>query len=229
MTTARSLIRKALLDIGALTKTERPAADEANDALDALNALIASWSNFGANIYTRQRETFPLTSAASYTIGSGQTFNTTIPIQIVDAYTTLAQIDYPLSIITDEQYDSITFKANPGIPQVLQYNNNYPIGTILLYPTPVSVTSITILSEKAVTGFATLDTVLSLPNGWERALQKNLALEIAPQYRQQPDPSIVKAAAESLGLIRMAVVRSRPVPQVTVIRQTDSIYNGWLT
>lgn len=226
MTTARTLIRNALMDVGALIKNEQPDDDEANDALNALNNLLSSWSNFSDCIYAQAIETFPLTGAASYTIGVGQTFNTSRPTQIIDGYTTISQIDYPLDIINQETYDGIIYKANPGIPQYLTYNNAYPYGLITLYPTPVSVTSITIRSQKAITSISTLDTVLSFPEGWERALQKNLALELAPQYGQQPNASIVDAAAKSLGSIKLATVRARPV-EAYPIKARGNIYNGW--
>lgn len=228
MTTARTLIKKALLEIGALTKSEEPSDDEANDGLDTLNALLSSWSNFSANIYSRTQETFPLTSAASYLIGDGQVFNTTRPIQIIDAYVTLGTIDYPLELINQELYDDIAFKANQGIPQFLTYNNGYPYGKITLYPVPVSVTSVTILSEKAITNFPTLDTLMVLPEGWERAIIKNLAIELASQYSQPVTPVLEKAAQKSLGAIKLAVVRSRPV-EVNPVIVRGNVYNGWMS
>lgn len=227
MTTARTIIKRAMQDNGVLTKGENPSADEANDALDALNALIDSWSNFSANIYSRALETFSLTSAASYLIGAGQTWNTTRPVQIVDAYTTIGTIDYPLSIINQEQYDSISFKANAGIPQYLVYNNAYPYGTVTLYPTPAGPTSITLLSEKPITTFATLDTSASLPQGWERALVKNLAMELTPQYGQRVTPELAQAAKESLGAIKLSVIRARPVNSSPSVRTTNNVYTGW--
>ncbi len=227
MPAARNIIRKSLLEIGALTKTEQPAADEANDALDALNSLIASWSNFSDNIYSRTQETFALTGVPTFTIGVGQTFNTVRPIQIIEAYTTSGDIDYPLIVINQEQYNNITFKSANGYPEYLAYNNGYPYGTISLYPVPSGVTSITILSEKAITQFATLDTVMSLPDGWERALIKNLAIDLASSYNQDPRPALIKAAAESVGAIKLSVVKSRPVPAFPQSGRLQDIYTGW--
>jgi hypothetical protein len=227
MPTARTLIRKAMLEIGALTKTEQPAADEANDALDALNDLIASWSNFSDNIYSRTQETFPLSAAATYTIGTGQTFNTARPIQIIEAYTTSGNINYPLIIINQEQYNNITFPSATGYPEYLAYNNGYPYGVISLYPVPSGVTSITLLTEKAITQFATLDTSMSLPEGWARALIKNLAIDIAAAYGQEPSASLVKTAQDAVGAIKLSVVKSRPVPAFPQSGRLQDIYTGW--
>lgn len=227
MTTARTIIKKAMQKVGVLTKGENPAADEANDALDALNSLIDSWSNYSANIYSRALETFSLTSAATYTIGAGQTFNTTRPIQIVDAYVTSGGIDYPLTIINQEQFDPVSMKTTQGIPQYLIYNNAYPYGTITLYYVPSGVSSITLLSEKPITTFATLDTSMSLPQGWERALVYNLALELAPEYQQQPNATVERIAKESIGAIKTAVIRSRPINSSPVVRTNNNIYTGF--
>lgn len=227
MSTARDIIKKSLQKIGTLTKGENPSSDEANDALDSLNALIASWSNFSENIYSRTLETFNLTSAATYSIGAGQTFNTTRPIQIVDAYVTSGGIDYPLTIINQEQFDPVAMKTTQGIPQYLIYNNAYPYGTITLYYVPSGVNSITLLSEKPITGFATLDTAMSLPDGWERALVYNLALELAPEYAQQPDASVAAIASQSLGAIKLAVIRSRPINSSPAVRTVNNVYTGW--
>ncbi len=218
-----------MMDIGALVKNEQPDSDEANDALTALNGILGTWSNFSANIYYRARETFNLTSAASYLIGSGQTFNTTRPVFIAEAFVSSGTIDYPLVIIPQETYDSESFKTATGIPQYLVYNNNYPYGTITLFPVPDGVQTITILSEKPLTEIATLDTSLSFPPGVERALQKNLAMELAPQYSQPITPDLDRAAKDSLGAIKLAVVRNRPINAFPQSRSIGNIYNGFVS
>jgi len=225
-TTARDIITRAMQKIGVLIKSEPPSADEADDALASLNALIGSWSNDSLNIYARTWENFPLTSAASYTIGTGGNFNTTRPSNIVEAHVRSGSIDYPLGIVTDEAYNSISYKNLSGIPEFLNFSNAYPLSIIRLYPIDTSQT-LYILSEKAVTSFATLDTVMSLPDGWERALIYNLAIELAPEYNQKPDPSIVKIAADALGAIRTKVAQVRTMdafPQNFAVR---NIFSGW--
>lgn len=227
-TTARTIIKKALQKIGALVKSEQPDDDEANDALDSLNAMLASWSNDALNIYARSWETFTLTGGQlKYTIGTGGNFNTSRPMQIIDCYLRSGDIDYGMSVVNDEIYDSITFKSLMGISEFLNYDNAYPLGNIRLYPVPSTNYTLFLLTEKELTEFASLDTVLSMPPGTERALIYNLALELAPEYSQQPAPSIVKIASQSLGLIRTAVARVRGMdcyPNNLVVR---NIYSGW--
>ena len=213
--------------IGVLVKSEVPDDDEANDGLDALNALLGSWSNDAGVMYTRIKETFALTSSATYTIGNAGSFNTVRPIQIVNAYTSSGGIDYNLAILTTEEYDNISFKGLAGIPCYLVYDNAYPLGNITLYPTPSAGFTLTLLSEKPLNDFPTLDTEAILPDGWVRALIYNLAVDIAPEYGQQPDPSIVNTATKSLGAIRKSTIRSRPIGVDYATHQVNNIYNGW--
>lgn len=230
MTTARDIIKKSLQKLGVLIKSEAPSADEADDGLFALNSLIESWSNDSASIPSRAWETFPLSAGVStYTMSSGLTFNTVRPINIIQAYVRLGGVDTPVDIINDTTYNAISFKTITGIPQFLNYDNAYPTDNIRLYPVPSAAYQLFILSQKPLTSFATLDTVVSMPAGWERALIYNLALELAPEYSQKPDAFIVDTAAKSLGLARISTIRARPMdayPQVSNIR---NIYSGWRT
>lgn len=227
MTTARTIVKKSLQKIGALIKNEEPSADEANDGLDALNAMIASWSNDSLNIYARAWETFPLTSSASYTIGVGGNFNTSRPTNIVDSYVRSGTIDYPITIVDDEAYNSISFKSLQGIPQFLNYDNAYPLGNIRLYPVPSASYSLFLLTEKALTEFATLDTELSMPPGTERALIYNLGIELAPEYSQQISAEHAKIAGDSLGLIRGKVAQVRGMDAYPQTMQIRNIFSGW--
>jgi len=230
MATARDIIKYALLKLGAITKSETPDADEAVDALYALNSMLSSWSNEGILANARVIETFPLVGGTgSYTIGTGGTFNTTRPIQIIHAFIKNANVTYNLEQSDDEQFDSILFPILTGIPSSFNYNNGFPLGTIKLYPVPASSYTLSIMSEKAVSSFPTLDTVVSLPDGWERALIYNLALELSPEYQQITDQFIVKTANEAKGALKLAVTKLRGMDK----RRSNSpyingnVYSGW--
>lgn len=227
-TTARAIITRALQKIGAVVKSEPPSADEANDALNSLNAMMASWSNDTLNIYAHTWETFSLVGGTgSYTIGSSGVFNTVRPNDILQAYIRIGSVDYPVGIVNDQAYNSVSFKSLTGIPEFLNYDNAYPLGTIRLYPVPSAAYSLFLLSEKSVTTFATLDTTMSLPDGWERALIYNLAMELAPEYSQPPDESVVKIAMESLGLIRIATAKVRGMDAFPTKLSVQNIYSGY--
>lgn len=230
MTTARDIITKAMQKIGVLVKSEPPSADEADDALDSLNQLIQSWANDSALIVSRAWETFTLTGGVgTYTMGTGGTFNTTRPLNIIGAYVRIGTVDQGVDVISDEAFNSISFKSLTGVPQFLNYDNAFPTDNVRIYPVPSTSYPLFILSEKPLAQFTTLDTVVNLPAGWERALVYNLAMELAPEYKQQPDPSIVKIAGDALGNIRKATIRARPLKAYPQNLQIRNIYSGWRT
>lgn len=230
MTTARTIIKKALQKNGVLTKGESPSGDEASDGLDALNALLGSWSNDSLLMYARLIESFPLVSGkAKYTIGVGGDFNTTRPLQILSAYTRIGSIDYAMNIVNEIAYDGITQKnISSSIPPVLFYDGNSPLGSISIYPVP-TVGTIYMRSEKQLTEFATIDTELDLPPGWERALIYNLAMELAPDYGQPVTQEIYQIANTALGKIRTAVARNRGMDAYPYNGGTKNVYTGWYT
>lgn len=209
MTTALNIITKAMQKLGVLTKSEAPDSDEASDGLDALNDLLASWSNESMIVYERTTESFSLVAGtASYSIGSGQTFNTTLPVNIIEAHVRQGTIDYPITRITDEVYQGISDKNTRTIPYWLNYSNGFPSATIRLYPTPAEAYSLYLTSDKPLTTL-TLATTISLPPGWKRALIYNLAVDLAPEYGQQMPPELVKVARDSKANIALSVLKNR--------------------
>lgn len=227
MTTALGIITSAMRKGGVLVKNETPSADEAADGLEMLNDLLASISNDSTVIYSRTTENFSLSGGVSaYTIGSGATFNTSRPVRIVSAYVRTGNIDYPLDIISDEQYATITLKTVGGIPQFLNYTNAFPQATINLYPTPAAGYTLYIVTEKPLSSFALYDTV-SLPPGWRRMLVYNLAVEMAPEYGQPVPADVAQIAKDSKAEIRAAIMAAKPMQWKSGIGQEGNIYGGW--
>lgn len=215
MTTARDIIKSALRKISVIGAGQTLDSTEANDALNNLNAMLAVWSIKGNMIYTESRETFTLTTAGSYTIGSGADFDTVRPIRIVTAYVTSNGTDYPLTIINETQYAKISDKTQTGTPSYIFYDGNYPEATIKLWPVPSNVQSITIYSEKPLSEFASLDTVYSMPPEYRQALENNLAVHIAPEYEKEASQTIKSIAMETLSLIRSQNTKNNP-PRSTI-------------
>lgn len=228
MTTARTIIKKAMQKAGILTKSETPASDETNDGLDALNAMLSSWSNDSLLVYVRAVEQFTLAGGtASYTIGPSMTFNTTRPLQIVSGYVRSGATDYPLNPLQDAVYDkSIADKSTQGIPENFVYSGNSPTASIVFYPVPSSSYAVFLRMEKQLTQFA-LDDNVEFPPGWERALIYNLAVEIAPEYGQEVSPRVVEIADSSLGKIKEATARNRTMDTPPLVGGTEfNIYSG---
>lgn len=227
MTTARKIITKAMQKIGALTKSSTPSSDEIVDGLDALNDMLSSWSNDTLTVFSRSRDEFTLSSGVvSYTIGPSQLFDTTRPNAIIAATVKSGGTDFPLTIVDDAQYEnSVAQKDAQGLPRLLNYDNNAPTGVIRVYPAPSGAYTINILSEKQL-GTLTIDQEVELPPGWNRAIIYNLAIEIAPEYGDRVPPETASIAARSLGAIKRAVAKARPINGTPKVDR-GNIYTGW--
>lgn len=208
MTTARDIVKKSMQKAGVLIMREDPSSEEANDGLDALNAMLSSWSNFTNNIYARVWQTFSLTGGVGeYLMGTGQTFNTVRPIQILQAYVRQATTDYDVIIINDEQFNGITDKSIQGQPQYLNNDNAMPVVKIRLWPIPSMNYSLFLLSEKELGQFDLDDTII-LPPGWEQALIDNLSVRLCPLYGQPVSEDLRADATESKESIQTAIMRN---------------------
>lgn len=227
MTTTLGLITRSLKLAKVSTKSETPAPDETADALVSLNAMLSSWSNDSLVCYARVTESFTLTpGTASYTIGTGQTFNTARPMFIASAFVRSSSLDYPLEIISDEEYNLFGTKTDQGTPEALNYTTSFPVGRVRLFPTPDLADSLFITSEKEITSLALSDTI-SFPPGWEDALAYNLTMRIAPEYGQALDPLVISTAKETLGAIRLNVARNRPIKYEPSVSDVGNFYNGF--
>ncbi len=229
MTTALTIITKAMQKAGILTKSEVPASDEASDGLDSLNDLLGSFSNDSMLITSRVTELFNLNSGVgSYTIGAGQDFSTIRPIKIIEAHINSGIISYEsMYLCPDEIYQGLDLKTLQSIPDTLNYTNAYPYGTINLYPYPSTGYVLSITSEKELTQF-TLNQTVNLPAGWNRMLIYNLAVELAPEYGQKVDPLTLKIASDSKGAIAKSInkVRTMDCPPLGQIGMFN-IYTGY--
>ena len=205
MSTAQDIITRALRSLQVVAQGETPDADQLNDGLVSLNDLLSAWGNERLMVYQTVQETITLVGGQSaYDIGVGATsLNTSMPIRIERAFIRLNGIDYPLEILTREQYQSIASKSDSSdIPAGLYYDYGYPESNIRLSSAPTGGT-LYIDSWKPLTAFSTLGTTVSLPNGYERALRLNLAVELMPEYGVQNEMVYGLAREAKAGIKRV--------------------------
>jgi len=218
MSTGRDLIKSTLRLIGAIASGETPSSAEASDALVVLNQILDSWSLENLLLHARAHEEFALTAGSqSRTMGPGGNFNTTRPIRIEQALirtTDTDPIDYPLKIATIEEWARITSKqVDAEVPTHLLIENTVTTTTLYFYPVPTVAYKAALYSWKALTEIATLDTTLTMPPGYERALRYNLAIELAPEYGKTLPGEIIAIAGESKEVIK----RSNIKPQIITV------------
>lgn len=195
MTTARDIIKSALRKIAVLGTGASLDSNEAEDARRLLNSMLSSWSVEGNLVYVETKETFNLTTARIYTIGSGADFDTVRPINIKSAYVSQGGTDYPITSYNNAQYSHLSNKdTTSGIPDVYYYDGDFPTAKVYLYPAPNSVATITLNSIKPLMSFPDLTTDFALPEEYLLAIEYNLAVLIAPEYEREASPTVKQTA-----------------------------------
>ena len=174
--------------------------------------MLEGWSIERLMCPNLLQESFALTASdGSYTIGSGGDFNTTRPTKIVDPcfIRDSSNLDSPVQIIDAAAYGRIVQKNIDGsYPGYLFYDAAYSssLGTIYLYPEPQAGLTLFINSWQQLASLSTLTASLSLPPGYQRAIEFNFAVEFASEFGKEPPASVValakqtKAALKSLNI-----------------------------
>ena len=207
-----TLILRSLRLIGEKMRGATLSSDEQVECLASFNAMLESWSIERAMCYQVLQESFPLAAnTVSYTIGPGGTFSTARPTRIVDPCFTRdsSSFDSPLRIIDVVSYGRIVQKnAGQTYPSYLFYDsaNVGGLGTITIYPAPISGLTLFINSWSALASVSTISAQVSLPPGYERALVYNYAIEESGGFASV-SPEVAKIARES-----KAVVKSLNLP-----------------
>jgi hypothetical protein len=211
MATANDIIQGALRLLQVASDDVVLTASEANDALEALNQMIDSWSNEALLVNHITMESFTLTAGHNpHTIGTGGDLNTVRPIELDSATVQVAGIDYPIQIMGYDDYAVIKLKTLTNtFPQFAYLDPIYPTANLYLYPVPSTNSLLKLYSLKPFTKFVNLTDVITLPPGYERAMKYNLALEIASEYQTTAGNDVIQLALGSRANLKR--VNARPV------------------
>ncbi len=181
-----TMILRSMRMIGEKTRGATLTSDEQVECLAEFNTMLDSWSIERLMCYQVTQEGFPLSSStASYTIGSGGTFNTTRPTKIVDPcfVRDSSSLDSEVTIIGSEQYGRIVQKsAGVTYPQWLYYDQGFSasgLGTISVYPAPSAGLTLYINSWKQLGSVSTISAQFSFPPGYQLAVESNFAIHLA--------------------------------------------------
>jgi hypothetical protein len=156
-----------------------------------------------------------------YTIGTGQTFNTTRPVTITAAYIRRGDVDYQLDLIDGVSYAHLFDKTETGIGEALYYDANYPTAKIRFWPVPDAGDTLTLHTRKALTQFSSLDTTFTMPPEYLSFLKYNAAVWIAPEYEFEPAPNLLRLA----NLTKQAVINQNAKNEA-ITSQIDGFGTG---
>lgn len=139
------------------------------------------------------------------------------PMKIEKAYTiwnsgSAQNVDIPISLLTMEQYASITVKDTTSTFSFGLYDDNsYPTRNITVFPIPQMTVGIRFwLREPLVVATRDmLDVQIDFPPGYERAFRFNLAVELAPEYMKTVPQEVTSIARDS----KLAIARLNQAPR----------------
>ena len=199
MATAGDMIKRSLRLIGSLGSGETPTAEEQGDALEVLNSMLETWSANGLDVYALQKQAFTWTAAsASLTYGPSGDITAVRPIRVVIAYQTVDSIDYPITLLGWDRWLELPDKTTQStLVDRLWVQYTHPDLTLYAYPVPSANLSVTLLTHTPIPAFTSGTTTVALPPGYQRAIEYNLAMELAPEYDRTIPPSVAVGAASS--------------------------------
>lgn len=239
--TARQVCTTALRLLGVAAAEEPIAADMAQSALEALNALLDSWSTERLLMARRPRLTLPLVAGQpTYTWGyvAGESapadVSTPAPVRLELALLTIPgspQQEWELAVLDQRQYETgIWDKQLPSAyPEYVYLDPTRPYATLFVWPVPTMAYQLQLLPWPALPFYGHWDAVLEWPEGYLRMMQYGLAVDLAPQYGVEPSPTVQRVAQESqravfpvnatVGRLTLAPGTGPQVSHVTRFRQ----------
>lgn len=235
MATVLDIITDSLTELGYLAAPETPTAGDGALALRRLNSLIDQWKAEKLMIYQITRSTWSIVSGtASYTVGTGGAINIVRPIYIQHVNFSDSTPDpdqeYQLAKLTDDDYSMVPAKALAStLPSSWYYSPTFPLGVLYLLPVPTSSTLTGVMyAYTAIPVFAALSDTVTLPPVYERMIVKNLAMELAPSFKKEPNPMLAMQAANSLAVLKRENFRMEDLESATPFsgNYRYSIYQG---
>lgn len=236
---ARQLITRAMREIGVLGARQPPNTDDLAEGLVVLNSWVTDLDTQRATIFTVKREVFSLTAGtASYTIGPGGTWNTIRPLRIESVGLVLDRTasiptEIPLGLpASDAEWARVVAKTiTTSYPSLAYYDRGFEstgLGRIYLHPIPNQNNSDLVLYlPRPMQEFADLSTLYAFPPGYERAIETNLALELAPMFEKEPSMLLVQKAERAMTTLKRANRTPRILRLDPALTDRAAPYNIW--
>lgn len=179
---AKKIIKRALRIIGAKQSNEEPTKSELQDALEALNAMLDSWNTEKLIVWAIVRNAYALTSNQNgHTIGIGADFDVPIPSRIDNVALIISgqTIESPLRFLTDDEYAGIPDKTQTGPPTSVWFDGAH---TFYFFPVPDGAHTFVLYDDVQLSQISDFNAQFTLPTGYKRAIDHNLAVELAPEF-----------------------------------------------
>lgn len=187
------IIEKAfsILKIGA--EGEDLTNDQIVRGSEALNIMVKEWQT-EVDLFIQTFGTLTLTTAFSYTMGLGGDF-TVRPLRILAMNFKLNGIETPMETMSRQEYIDLPDKASKGTPTQYYYDPQLTIGTLFIWPAPVTATgTLEFDFARPLDDFDASTDDPDFPQEWLKALVYNLAESLADEYGGLTNHIITMAA-----------------------------------
>jgi len=221
MATINTLISDALIDLGRLSPSETIDPNDLVHGLRVANRLFGKWATKNLLIPYTTTESFAGSGSASYTMGAAGTASSSRALRILEAYCSDGSFDYPIDIITQREYNSISDKSYAGRPEVLFYDPIYPIGILYLWRVPSASYTIYIDSVKILHATLSLGDTVTLSPEYEDFVVMGLRNRLAGSFGIQVTPYMLKEFTDAENDIKILNSANR-----SVIMDMPSIFGG---
>jgi len=194
-----AVISAALRKLAVLSGGSTPETYQVTNAAEALNAMIKAFHADGMPVWAIKSYDFStVVGTTAYNIGNAQTFNTPMPLKVIQALrssgTTYSNV--PLNVYTNYNYNLLPLVNSSGTPVNLYYQPLSQYGVINLWPKPDSVITITLKYQRPFEDMNASTDDFDFPPYWMEALIYNLADRLAPEFGiPLQDRQLLKAEA----------------------------------
>lgn len=206
------IIKGALRDIGVLRRGQTPPADEIQDASDALNLIIKTWSSPNNRMsksfkaFVLERQSLTLTAKISFALkSSGGDLNVAPPMQMLSVVRKdTSNKEVPLSEMTLGEYRAIPDKTATGTPTKWHYEREHDQGKLYFNRVTDDTTdTMELLFRRELEDVDAAGDDIDVPKEWLLPLRKRLGISLAPEYGKEDVIPIIsgelQAALEDIG------------------------------
>jgi len=201
MTTGAVLVQDAMIQAGIVAATETINANDQALVLRRLNRMISSWDNEPLMLFALSGQSFTMVAGqADYPSSTYLTDGR--PVSVDSITVRLSNIDYPVDIIDNQTWNAIPYKPTTGIPSQCFIDTDYPTTTLRFYPAPYGAFTCFVQARTPLTASIAAATDVVMPQGYEKAVIDNLAVDIAPSFGVEITPGMVQSAKESRAVLK---------------------------
>ena len=220
MATPTTIITAALRHLGVIGSADTTVdADDADICLNSLKSMLDSWNLSPQDCVGLQELTVtPIAGSTSFTIGAAGDIVARQPVKIVKAVYRQGSTDYPVEVVEVAEYADYALKSNQAAPCVVALNRSGATATVYVYPACNGSAQIRLwVATDVIASFDTLglSTTLTLPNGYQNALEWSLAEEVAQSFSVPPQILAIVTRKASIAHRRIKRANNR-VPQLEV-------------